>query len=250
MTGWVKLHRSIQSHWIWDDPVKLKWWLDLILMANHQSNKILINGELVNIGVGERHTSEEKLASRWNVSRNTVRKFMKLLEKDDMISVKKSRQKGTTYKVLQYNAYQGLSEDKKQRTEQRSEQQKDNALHINKNDKNEKNEKNINTPNQDSLVSDFEKLWKLYPNKKGKAAALKSYKRSIKKGTTNKQIQNGIIAYKKSIAEKGIEQAYQKHGSTFFSGESWEDDYSSDTVSDTTGKASTIPYLDEKGVYE
>lgn len=112
-------------------------------------------------------------------------------------------------------------------------------------------ESNIsNSSNKHSIESDFEKLWKLYPNKKGKSAALKSYKRSIKKGTTNKQIQNGIIAYKKSIAEKGVEQAYQKHGSTFFSNESWEDDYSSEMVSDTTGKASSIPYLDEKGVYE
>lgn len=247
MTGWVKLHRSIQSHWIWDDPVKLKWWLDLILMANHQANKILINGKLVTIGVGERHTSEEKLASRWNVSRNTVRKFMNLLQKDDMISVKKSRQNGTTYKVLNYSVYQGFSEEKKQRTEQRSEQQKDNGVNINKN---EKNEKKKDIANQDSIESDFEKLWKLYPNKKGKSAALKSYKRSIKNGTTNKQIQDGIVSYKKEIAVKGIEQSYQKHGSTFFSGECWNDDYESSQQTDTTGQSSSIPYLDDKGVYD
>lgn len=146
MAGWVKLHRSIQSHWIWDDPVKLKWWLDLILMANHQEKKILINGDLTTIGIGERHTSESKLAERWNVSRNTVRKFINLLEKDGMISVKKSRQNGTTYKVINYNVYQGFSEEKKHQTEQRTEQQKDNGLNnglnINKNDKEGKNEKN------------------------------------------------------------------------------------------------------------
>jgi uncharacterized phage protein (TIGR02220 family) len=146
MAGWVKLYRSIQEHWIWEDPVKLKWWLDLIMMANHQENKILINGELVTISAGERHTSEEKLASRWGVSRNTVRKFLTLLEKDDMISIKKSRQSGTTYKVLNYNVYQGFSEEKKHQTEQRTEQQKDNGvnneLNINKNDKELKNEKN------------------------------------------------------------------------------------------------------------
>ena len=145
MSGWVKIHRSIQDHWIWENPVKLKWWLDLIMMANHQENKILINGELVTIEAGERHTSEDKLSARWGVSRNTVRKFLALLEKDGMISLKKSRQSGTTYKVLNYNVYQGFSEEKKHQTEQRTEQQKDNAvnneLHINKNEKNEKNEK-------------------------------------------------------------------------------------------------------------
>lgn len=112
-------------------------------------------------------------------------------------------------------------------------------------------ESNINdSSNKHSIESDFEKLWQLYPNKKGKAAALKSYKRSIKNGTTNKQIQDGIVAYKKHIAEKGIEQSFQKHGSTFFSGESWTDDYSSEIPADTTGQSSSIPYLDEKGVYE
>ena len=149
MAGWVKIHRSIQDHWIWEDPVKLKWWLDLIMMANHQENKILINGELVIVSSGERHTSEDKLATRWGVSRNTVRKFLTLLEKDGMISMKKSRQTGTTYKVLNYNVYQGFSEEKKHQTAQRIEhqtaQQKDNdlnnELHINKNEKNEKNEK-------------------------------------------------------------------------------------------------------------
>ena len=146
MAGWVKIHRSIQEHWIWEDPVKLKWWLDLLMMANHQENKILINGEVVTISTGERHTSEEKLATRWGVSRNTVRKFLALLEKDQMISIKKSRQSGTTYKVLNYNVYQGFSEEKKHQTEQRSEHQKDNGLNnglnINKNDKELKNEKN------------------------------------------------------------------------------------------------------------
>lgn len=147
MAGWIKLHRQIQNHWIWEDSEKLKWWLDLILMANHQDNKVLINGELVVIEMGERHTSEEKLAARWGVSRNTVRKFLNLLVKDDMISIKKSRQNGTTYKVRNYNVYQGFSEEKKQQTEQRTEQQKDNGvnneLNINKNDKEGKNEKNV-----------------------------------------------------------------------------------------------------------
>ena len=163
MAGWIKLHRQIQNHWIWEDSEKLKWWLDLILMANHQDNKVLINGKLITIEAGERHTSEEKLASRWGVSRNTVRKFLNLLVKDDMISVKKSRQNGTTYKVLNYNVYQGFSDEKKHQTEQRTEQQKDNGVNngvnINKNDKegkNEKNEKNIKDNSQKSAKRTYD----------------------------------------------------------------------------------------------
>lgn len=112
-------------------------------------------------------------------------------------------------------------------------------------------ESNIAKPsNKNSLECDFDKLWLMYPNKKGKTAAYKSYKRSIKNGATNKQIQDGIVSYKKEIAEKGIEQGYQKHGSTFFNSEAWNDDYATSKVADTTGQSSSIPYLDEKGVYE
>lgn len=148
--GWVKLHRSITENWIWDNPQYLKWWLDLILMANHKERKILFNDSIRTVGIGERVTSEQKLSERWGVSRNTVRKFLNLLVKDDMISLKKSRQTGTTYKINNYNVYQAFSEGKKHQTEQRSEHQKDNELNINKNEKNEKNEKNNNITSKKS----------------------------------------------------------------------------------------------------
>ena len=140
--GWVKLHRSITENWIWDNPQYLKWWLDLILMANHKEKKILFNGSFKKVDVGQRITSEQKLAERWGVSRNTVRKFLSLLVEDDMISIEKSRKNGTTYKVNNYAIYQEFSEEKKQQTEQRAEHQKDNELNINKNEKNEKNNNN------------------------------------------------------------------------------------------------------------
>ncbi len=80
-----------------------------------------------------------------------------------------------------------------------------------------------------SLTEDFEKLWKLYPNKKGpKKKAYASYCRAIKNGTTNKQIQDGILKYKKYLEV----EAWQKpaHGSTWFSNERWEDDYAVEVV--------------------
>lgn len=78
------------------------------------------------------------------------------------------------------------------------------------------------------LESDFEKLWKLYPNKKGKQVALKAYKRAIKDGVSNKQIQTGIVAYKKYLTANGTDQQYMMHGGTFFNQRSWDDDWSID----------------------
>lgn len=33
MSGWIKISRKINEHWLWEDANKLKWWIDLLLMA-------------------------------------------------------------------------------------------------------------------------------------------------------------------------------------------------------------------------
>lgn len=107
--GWIKLYRSIRKHWIWEDPQKLKWWLDILLQANHQEKKILLGNELAIIEKGSFHTSIVKLSERWKVDRKTVKKFLNLLQEDNMISLKTSK-KGTTLKISNYNDYQAISE--------------------------------------------------------------------------------------------------------------------------------------------
>jgi gas vesicle protein len=106
--GFIALHRKIRDHWIWEEPQYLKWWIDLLLMVNHKPKKILLNGNPVIIGVGEYHTSETKLSERWYASRKAVDNFLRLLEKDGMITLKKSRQNGTTVKVCNYQTYQAF----------------------------------------------------------------------------------------------------------------------------------------------
>ena len=93
----------------------------------------------------------------------------------------------------------------------------------------------------DSLAEAFEKLWKLYPNKKGKKPAFTAYKRAIKKGTTNKQIQDGIVRYIAEIKKRHTPIDKVAHGSTFFNQERWLDDYDQQaTVSDGGNKYSNL----------
>ncbi|EPC12712.1 hypothetical protein Lpl7_2743 [Lacticaseibacillus paracasei subsp. tolerans Lpl7] len=86
------------------------------------------------------------------------------------------------------------------------------------------NNKNIRA--YSTLESDFEKLWKLYPKKIGKKPALAAYKRAMsrkKNPATNRQIQDGIVAYRQIINSKGTEKRFVKDGSTFFNQEAWND---------------------------
>lgn len=145
--GWIKLHRSIRKHWIWEDAQKLKWWLDILLQANHQDSKVLLGERLIIIERGSFHTSEIKLAERWNVNRKTVRKFLDLLQKDNMIFIEKSRQMGTTIKISNYEGYQGFSDEAMDiKSDNGVDNNRDNAMDnggdINKNDKNDKELKN------------------------------------------------------------------------------------------------------------
>lgn len=92
---------------------------------------------------------------------------------------------------------------------------------------------NNNTPIPDGKVrvsssqieEEFNELWKLYPNKKGKTNALKSYMKVRKKDTTFEQVREGIVAYNFFIQKTGLDMRYVKHGSTWFNQQCWNDDY-------------------------
>ena len=71
----------------------------------------------------------------------------------------------------------------------------------------------------------FNELWAVYPNKQGKQKALMSYKKAVKSGVTFDEIMQGLQNYRFYIEQKGVEQQYIKHGSTWFGQRGWEDDY-------------------------
>ena len=78
---------------------------------------------------------------------------------------------------------------------------------------------------ESDLETRFNNLWKIYPNKKGKPKALLAYKRAVKSGTTDEEIKTGLENYLEEIRVKNTQQNYIKHGSTWFNGKGWEDDY-------------------------
>lgn len=75
------------------------------------------------------------------------------------------------------------------------------------------------------LEEEFEIIWRDYPNKKGKANALKFYIKARKKGVTKETIYNGVQDYLNYIKIEKIKPQYIKHGSTWFNNNCWEDDY-------------------------
>ena len=83
-----------------------------------------------------------------------------------------------------------------------------------------------NKPKPKQIREEFEKLWRLYPKKQGHKKALEYYQRARENGTTYEQVEEGVKAYAEYVKATKQEDKYIKHGSTFFSQESWLDEWS------------------------
>lgn len=111
-TGWIKLHRKIENSWIWEDPEKLKAWLDILLMVNHEDREIVINGKPVVIHAGQRFTSLAKLARRWGWTRRKVERFLGTLTGTGMVTATGTRC-GTLLTIENWALYQGGRDTKR-----------------------------------------------------------------------------------------------------------------------------------------
>lgn len=103
--GWIKIHRQIQDHWIWQDANKLKWWLDMLLTVNNSDGKVNFGYDVLECKRGESLLSISSWAERWRVSKDTARNFLTLLEKEKMIS-RVSLGKTTRITICKYDDYQ------------------------------------------------------------------------------------------------------------------------------------------------
>lgn len=115
--GWIKLHRKIQDHWLYQEErtfSRYEAWLDMIMLANFEDKKTLIDGELVTIEQGSFITSKRKLSARWKWSNTKVNAFLNLLEQDEMIT-QKSDTKKTVITIGNYDFYHDKEKEKHHR---------------------------------------------------------------------------------------------------------------------------------------
>lgn len=160
MEGWIKVHRNIMEHWLWQEKVysRLQAWLEMIMLANHTGNKVRIGNDLVYVERGSFITSDLKLAARWGWSKTKVRAFLSMLENDNMIEKKTDRKK-TTITIVNYGIYQESKTTEKPQKDH-EETIKELQKNTNKNVKNDKNEKKVNntvrfTPPDIDMVRDY-----------------------------------------------------------------------------------------------
>ncbi len=158
MTGWIKIHREINNHWIWNNSDYLKWWLDILIEANYSEGDVLIKGTVLKCGRGEKLYSIETWSKRWNTNKSKANRFLKLLEKEKMI-VLKNETHTTRLTICKYDDYQ----DKETESETQVKRKRNASETQVKSIKEEKEYKEINNsivvsskPNKKILLSDVD----------------------------------------------------------------------------------------------
>lgn len=128
MQGWIKLHRKIEDHWIWDDPVKFKWWIQILLTVNHADSKVNIGMMMFECKKGQSIRSLSGWAKKFQTSKDTTRNFLRLLENDGMIT-HENLKKTTRLTVCNYDIYQGKLHDKQTQSKHNPNAIQTQALH-------------------------------------------------------------------------------------------------------------------------
>ena len=104
--GWIKINREIVNHWLWSDAERLKWWLDLLFLANWDDKKVLHDSHLFTLKRGQIIASVAFLCERWEKSNKTVVKYLQMLESEKMIKREVVHRQTPIITICNYELYQ------------------------------------------------------------------------------------------------------------------------------------------------
>lgn len=108
MAGYIKLYRSIMDHWLYlhSKPFcEVAAWIDLLMFVYRFDSKEPIQGQIQITKAGSRWTGYQELSDRWGWSKSKTRRFLKLLESDEMITLN-SNTNGTLVTIVNYGDFQ------------------------------------------------------------------------------------------------------------------------------------------------
>jgi hypothetical protein len=104
--GWIKIDRGITNHWIWQDPERFKWWIDLLLMAAWEDKEVIHDSHKFILQRGQIIASVAYLATRWKKNHQTIRKYLDLLQNEEMLTRKTLYRQTPIITICSYDKYQ------------------------------------------------------------------------------------------------------------------------------------------------
>ncbi len=211
MAGWIKLHRQIESHWIYQNSNYLHWWIDILISANFEPKTTLIKGHLLECGRGECLYSLDTWAKRWNTNKPAVNRFLSLLKKDGMITLK-SETVTTRLTICNYDSYQdeqNESETQTKRTRNGGETQTKRTRYTTKEGEELKKERN-------NIL--FDAFWLKYPVKVAKEKCLKKFL-----SLSDTDIEKIMATIDTFVSTKPFKDYRHPNPETYLNQKRWED---------------------------
>ncbi len=230
LSGYVKIHRKMLGWgWYHDSTVK-SVFLHLLLTASFKPAEW--NGRTIRSG--QTVTSTQRLADVLGISRQQARTALDKLKATNEITIETTN-KYSVITIVNWGGYQDLTGDDvcgatdKATDEQPANNQQstnnqptDNQQITNKqphlknvnNDKNVKNDNNKNTMCKAEALALFERLWQIYPNKKGKGQVSETQKKRLL-SIGEPALVKAIERYSAEL-KKDADWRKPQNGSTFF----------------------------------
>ena len=170
--GWIKLHRKIIDSAVFENPKILKLWIWCLCKASHKGYESMVGNQIVVLQEGQFIFGRKKASSELKIKESMVYKYIKLLEKLEMINIK-SNKKFSIITIEKWAFYQ-FDNDEEQQQRNNKGTTKEQQRNTNKNVKNVKNVKEI-------IYSDV-------PDLNEAIIAFIDYRKSIKKPMSDRAI--------------------------------------------------------------
>ena len=138
--GWVKLYRTIMFSSVFSNPKLLKFWIWCLCKASSKPHTERVGLQEVNLEKGQFVFGRFVAAGELGMTNSSVYKYLKVLEKEQMIVVK-SNNKFSVVSIVNWCIFQD-KKDKEEQQNDNKETPKEQQSNTNKNVKNVKNDKN------------------------------------------------------------------------------------------------------------
>ena len=202
--GYVLVWRKIQDSGLMQMPNTLAVFLHILFSATHKDIKVGTTTGVIELKRGQYISGLNRMSSELKQSVQQIRTSLSRLEQLEIISIK-STSKYSIYTIENYDIYQDVN------TLSTNKQQTDNKQTTTKQTHNTHKEHNI----------DFDEFWKLYPNKNGKATALKAW---IKRKPNLDVVKNALLWQKELDSWKKNDGQFVPMASTYINNERWMDE--------------------------
>ncbi|RVT56433.1 hypothetical protein [Niallia taxi] len=181
MQGWIKVHRKLLNSEVFRNEKLLKVFMYCLLKASHSDFQQVIGRQAVPVNPGQFVFGRKKAAQELEMHESTVRDYINLLKKQEIIDIK-STNKYSVITVVNWGLYQSENEnpDNKNANKKTTERQQKDTY------------KNVKNDKEENIIAEIKDLRQQYSPEV--QALIDQYWNAIKKTRKTNQISYSVIA--------------------------------------------------------